>query len=88
MHILNYIIRALCLVLYALAAAGQLVGLSDALVQVLRWLVLVMLLAHAAEVLIFLPRVRFYPGPLALSIVLTMLFGLFHWLPLKKPVAP
>ncbi len=87
MQILNYSMRALCLLAYALAAAGAALGLPDGMVQALRLLVLVVLLAHAGELLLFFPRVRRYPGPLALSILLTMLFGLFHWLPLQERVS-
>ena len=83
MQFMNFFLRALCLLLYALAAVGTAFGLSDGLVYLLRLAVLVMLVVHALEVLLLIASLRRYPGPLALSIALTMLFGVLHWLPLK-----
>ena len=41
-------------------------------------------LGHAVELLVAFNAVKRYPGPLIDSIGLTLLFGLLHWLPLRK----
>ena len=41
-----------------------------------------MLAVHAVELAVMFKHVKRYPGPLAISILLTMLFGLLHWKPL------
>lgn len=79
----NYLVRFFILVLYLAAAMGTAAGLSEPAAYWVRLAVLATLLAHAGELAIFLPRVRRYQGPLALSVALTMLFGLLHWAPLK-----
>lgn len=82
MHTINFILRALCVLLYLLAAAATVGLLPETVGPALRATALVFLLVHAGELLVFFPRVRRYQGPLAFSIVLTLLFGLLHWLPL------
>ncbi len=79
---MNYFLRAGCLAIYL----GALVSLSVALphdyavtLQVLAGLLLVV---HLLEVFIFMRHLRLYQGPVAISIVLTLLFGLLHWQPL------
>jgi hypothetical protein len=42
---------------------------------------------HALEVLFAFQHVRLYKGPLAISVVLTLLFGLLHWKPLAQASA-
>jgi len=42
---------------------------------------------HALEVLFAFKHVRLYKGPLAVSVVLTLLFGLLHWKPLVQASA-
>jgi len=42
---------------------------------------------HALEVLFAFKHVRLYKGPLAISVVLTLLFGLLHWKPLAQASA-
>ncbi|MEK7346964.1 MAG: hypothetical protein AAB176_14880 [Pseudomonadota bacterium] len=79
---INYCLRALCLLVYAMAL-GQLVGLVPAgTFDRAPTLALVLLALHAGELLLFFKNVRLYPGPLAMSVVLTLLFGLLHWKPL------
>ena len=41
------------------------------------------LIAHVAEVIIFYNRVKLYEGAMYKSVVLTILFGFLHWLPLS-----
>lgn len=51
---------------------------------VLQWGSIVLLLAHALEVIFCLRWIRLYEGPLAVSVLLTLLFGFVHWLPYKR----
>ncbi len=43
---------------------------------------LILLAIHMAELLFVFKHVRLYPGPLPVSVLLTLLFGLLHWKPL------
>ena len=45
---------------------------------------LVLLVIHALEVIFMFKHVRLYRGSLAVSILLTLLFGLLHWKPLAE----
>jgi len=45
---------------------------------------LILLAVHVAELLFAFKHVRLYPGPLAVSVLLTLLFGLLHWKPLAN----
>lgn len=84
MLLLNYFLRAMCLLAYLMAAAGPSIGLSFEVTLAMRIVAAILLLAHALELPFVMPHVRRYQGPLALSVLLTMLFGLLHWLPLKR----
>jgi uncharacterized protein YhhL (DUF1145 family) len=83
--------KVLCVVLYA-AAVGHWAGLIPAGVFPLATtLAVVFIVLHALEVPIFWQRVKRYRGPLAVSVVLTLLFGLLHLSPLRggaRPVSP
>jgi uncharacterized membrane protein (UPF0136 family) len=72
------------LLFYAAALLSLLVAWPPLLEQVLQWGTLLLLATHALEVVICLRWIRLYPGPLAVSIVLTLLFGFVHWLPYKR----
>ena len=43
---------------------------------------LILLAIHLAELFWMFKHVRLYKGPLAVSVLLTLLFGLLHWKPL------
>ncbi len=78
------LIKALCLAIYILAAIGGYLMLPEGLVAGLRIAALVLLAAHALEMLVALKSIRRYPGPLIDSIALTLLFGFLHWKPLAR----
>ena len=85
---INYLLRALCLLAYAMAMA-KLAGLLPAGSFDRAPLVAGVLLAlHAAELVFMSKHVRLYRGALAVSVLLTLLFGLLHWKPLTEPQAP
>ena len=84
---INYLLRALCLMAYALAMA-KLAGLLPAGSFDRAPLVAgVLLTLHAAELVFMFRHVRLYRGALALSVLLTLLFGLLHWRPLAEQQA-
>ena len=84
---LVWIFKLACLLLLGL-------GLTDALWPDLLGLpfeptraALLLLGIHALEVLFAFKHVRLYKGPLAISVVLTLLFGLLHWKPFAQASA-
>ena len=74
------------LAFYAAALVSCFGAMPTAIESVLQIGALVLLLAHAIEVVVCLRYVRLYEGPLAVSIVLTLLFGFIHWMPYKRQV--
>ena len=80
-------LKAACLGAYLLALAGLAGLLPAALAATVQQLALVLLLIHAVELLVVFKYVRLYRGSLAVSMLLTLLFGLLHWRPLAKEAA-
>ena len=80
---MNTLLRAACLALYAagLAAAA---GLLPPALSVLATVAALLLAAHVVECVAMFGVLRRYPGSLAASIGLTLLFGMLHWLPLRR----
>jgi hypothetical protein len=72
--------------LYAAAAASFFITLpvSDEVVQWIRLAVVVLLGLHLVEVVVFRSKIALYQGSMAVSVLLTVLFGFLHWLPLSK----
>ena len=84
---INYLFRALCLLAYALALA-KLAGLvPEGSFDRVTTVALVLLVLHMGELLLMSKHVRLYKGPLAVSVLLTLLFGLLHWKPLADEKA-
>ena len=84
---INYLLRALCLLAYALALA-KLAGLvPEGSFDRVTTVALVLLVLHMGELLLMLKHVRLYKGPLAVSVLLTLLFGLLQWKPLADEKA-
>ena len=82
-----FVIKAALLAIYALAIMGWvgLAGLLPAgLAGRMQNIALVILAIHALELLLAFRHVRRYRGPLAVSVLLTMLFGMLHWKPLAE----
>jgi len=48
---------------------------------------LILLAIHLAELVFAFKHVRSYKGPLAVSMLLTLMFGLLHWKPLADAAA-
>ena len=76
---MNIFLKTVLLAAYALALASLLWPLPyDAGPSVRR----IVLAVHGVEPIAMFKHVRHYRGPLAASVLLTLLFGLLHWKPL------
>ena len=76
------LLKAGLLMMYALALAGLAGLLPNGLANTLQNIVVVTLIIHVIECVAMFKHVRLYRGPLAISVLLTLLFGLLHWKPL------
>ena len=74
--------KFICLIVFSLAATEWVWPGSVGLAFDVQRLALLLLGAHLLEMLFMFKHVRRYAGPLWVSMVLTMLFGLLHWKPL------
>jgi uncharacterized protein YhhL (DUF1145 family) len=78
------ILKLACLALYASALAGTTDMLPTNLAGPLEAFALVVVVVHALEMVLAFRSIRRYPHGLALSLLLTLLFGALHWLPLAR----
>lgn len=76
--------KAGCLAIYALALAGLAGLMPGGLAWTIQVIAAAFLAAHVVELAFAFKHVRRYQGALAVSMLLTVLFGLLHWWPLKK----
>ena len=72
---MNILLKAVLVGVYALALVSLAGWLPADTFARTRWVAAALLAIHAIELPLF-------PGPLAVSVVLTLLFGLLHWKPL------
>lgn len=86
-RVLNLALRAGCLLAFAAALARLAGWLPPTVFPYATWIAAGLLAAHAVECVFFMKYLRLYRGPLALSVVLTLLFGLLHWKPLADQQA-
>jgi hypothetical protein len=84
---INYLLRALCLLVYAAALAQWAGMLPGAGLERAPWVAAILLALHGVELVFMFKHVRLYQGPLAVSVALTLLFGLLHWRPLAQRAA-
>lgn len=84
---LNYLLRVLCLFVYARALTSLFDFQLNSQISFAIYLASFLLIVHAVELLVFLKHVRLYEGPLWVSIALTLLFGLLHWKPLVQKMS-
>jgi uncharacterized protein YhhL (DUF1145 family) len=78
------LLKALCLGLYALALTGLAGWLPPALSTALQFIAATFLVVHLLEAIFCLEVLRRYPGSLATSVLLTLLFGVLHLGPLVR----
>jgi hypothetical protein len=81
---MNNALKVTCLAIYLLAIVGAFGVLPAGVTSILQKAALILLAAHALELLFAFKNVQRYHGPLVDSIGLTLLFGLLHWKPLAK----
>ena len=81
------ILKLCCLALYGLALASLAGLVVPAWAGTLANTAMAVLLFHALELVFAFKYVRLYRGPLAVSVALTLLFGLLHWKPLADAQA-
>ncbi len=80
--------KAGCLALYLAALAGLFVELPFGATRIVQYAALFVLVAHVGEIVLFFGKVKLYRGPLVVSMLLTVLFGFLHWMPLAKAQQP
>ena len=86
---INTVSKAVAVAFYAVVAISFIKALPLS-PEALHWArigVLVLLGAHALEVVVFRKQVALYEGPFAVSALLTLLFGFLHWKPLADRAA-
>ena len=69
---------------YLLALVSLFVALPMDATPVMQKLALVLLGVHALECLLAFKYIKRYTGPLWVSLALSLLFGLLHWMPLAR----
>jgi uncharacterized protein YhhL (DUF1145 family) len=74
--------KLLLIATYALSVVSLFGVMPADLSQLLQRISLILLVIHAIELLVMRKTIRTYPGPFAISVLLTLLFGLLHWKPL------
>ena len=89
-HLMFYAVNKLVLLALYLFVLASFVTALPVAPEVLYWARIaaaVLLVAHAAEVLVFFGKVKLYRGPVGVSVLLTLLFGFLHWKPLADAAA-
>jgi hypothetical protein len=81
------VFKAACLAVFAAALARLAGWLPQGLFVYSTWIAAALLVIHAIEVPVFYKHIRLYRGPLVMSVLLTLLFGLLHWKPLADAKA-
>lgn len=81
---MNKLLKAGLLGIYLLALLSLVVELPANSGGLLQKITLILFPVHALEAVVMFKHVKAYDGPLAKSIVLTLLFGLLHWMPIAK----
>lgn len=79
---MNNICRAALLALYALALVSLFIAIPWQ--PTVQRITLILLAIHAVELVLMFKHVKAWSGPLPVSILLTLLFGLLHWLPVAR----
>jgi uncharacterized protein YhhL (DUF1145 family) len=81
---INTLSRALLSLTYLLALASVFVTLPMEAGPVIQKLAVALLAVHVLECALAFKYVKTYSGSLAKSIVLSLLFGVLHWMPLAR----
>ena len=81
---INTLSKVLLSLTYLVALASLFVVLPMDATPVVQKLALALLAVHVLECLLAFKYVKSYAGPLWVSVLLALLFGLLHWMPLAK----
>ena len=81
---MNTFFRANLVALYLLALVATVAVLPWGIGPLVQRVALITLVIHVAETVLAFKHVRDYRGSLLNSVVLSLLFGLLHWLPIAK----
>jgi hypothetical protein len=84
---MNLTLKAVCIVIYLLALASLAGLLPPGMLDRVVAIAAILLILHVLELVFMFKHVRLYHGPLAVSVALTLLFGLLHWKPLADAQA-
>ena len=82
-----HLLKLGCLFIYAGALASLMGWKTSEWGQWQQTIALALLVIHVIEMPFVFPALRRYRGPLAVSLLLSLLFGLLHWQPLRKSQA-
>lgn len=77
-------LKAGCMAIYLLAVASLFVSLPWGTGPLLQFVSVALIAVHALELVFAYKYVKSYKGSLLTSLVLSLLFGLLHWMPLAK----
>ena len=81
---LNLFFKVTILAVYLLGIASHIVAFPGQMGPIVQTMALALLLIHALECLLAYRYIKQYSGPLPVSLVLCLLFGLLHWMPLAR----
>lgn len=81
---MNTLLKAGCLMVYFLALIALATELPMGIGQWMKVVAIGFLVVHSIELLFAWKYVKAYDGGITVSIGLTLLFGLLHWLPIAK----
>jgi hypothetical protein len=81
---INTLLRGLLAATYLLALVSLFVALPMHAAPMMQKLALILLGVHVLECLLAFKHIKRYSGPLWVSLALSLLFGLLHWMPLAR----
>ena len=81
---MNTLLKVGCLLVYLLALVALATELPMGLGHWMKVVAIGLLVVHSIELLFVWKYVKAYEGGISVSIALTLLFGLLHWLPIAK----
>lgn len=77
------VLKAACLLIYAVAILANIITMPAWLASSAQTLAVILLVVHVIETFFFWRYVKMWQGPLLVSIVLNLLFGILHWKPMQ-----
>ncbi len=81
---MNTFLKANCVVIYLFALVSLLIDLPWGSGPIFQKVAAAFLAVHVLEAVFAFKHIKTYKGPLLTSLLLALLFGLLHWLPLAK----